>query len=78
MVWKCPPLNLVNWNNFWKWKDKMTTFTSEDRQSCVIDLTKQVEELQDELIKTQTELVMALAELQALRWQLITAEGSRH
>jgi len=78
MVWKCPPLNLVNWNNFWKWKDKMTTFTSEDRQSCVIDLTKQVEELQDELIKTQTELVMALAELQALRWQLIMAEGSRH
>jgi len=21
MVWKCPPLNLINWNNFWKWKD---------------------------------------------------------
>lgn len=17
--WKCPPLNLFNWNNFWKW-----------------------------------------------------------
>jgi hypothetical protein len=56
----------------------MTTWTSEDRQSCVIDLTKQVEELQDELVKTQTELVMALAEVQALRCQLITAEGSRH
>ena len=23
MVWKCPPLHLPNWNNFWKWKDKM-------------------------------------------------------
>jgi len=68
----------VNWNNLWKWREKMTTWTSEDRQSCVIDLTKQVEELQDELVKTQTELVMALAEVQALRCQLITAEGSRH
>ena len=19
MIWKCPPLNLFNWNNFWKW-----------------------------------------------------------
>lgn len=23
MAWKCPPLHLPNWNNFWKWKDKM-------------------------------------------------------
>jgi hypothetical protein len=23
MVWKCPPLNLFNWNNFWKWNDEM-------------------------------------------------------
>ena len=23
MVWKCPPLNLFNWNNLWKWKEKM-------------------------------------------------------
>jgi hypothetical protein len=22
MVWKCPPLNLFNWSNFWKWKEK--------------------------------------------------------
>ena len=78
MVWKCPPLNLVNWNNFWKWKDKMTTFTSEDRQICEQDLTRQVLELQDQLVKTQTELVMALAEVEALRCQLITAERSQH
>jgi len=19
VIWKCPPLNLFNWNNFWKW-----------------------------------------------------------
>ena len=19
-MWQCPPLNLFNWNNFWKWK----------------------------------------------------------
>ena len=23
MVWKCPPLHLLNWNNLWKWKDNM-------------------------------------------------------
>jgi len=23
MVWKCPPLHLHNWNNFWKWKESM-------------------------------------------------------
>lgn len=25
MVWKCPPLNLFNWSNLWKWKNEMTT-----------------------------------------------------
>lgn len=25
MVWKCPPLNLFNWNNLWKWKSNMNT-----------------------------------------------------
>jgi len=56
----------------------MTTWTSEDRELCEQDLMKQIKALQDELIKTQTELVMALAEVQALRCQLITEEGSRH
>ena len=23
MIWKCPPLNLFNWSNYWKWKDDM-------------------------------------------------------
>jgi len=23
MVWKCPPLNLFNWSNLWKWKEAM-------------------------------------------------------
>ena len=23
MAWKCPPLHLRNWNNFWKWKTEM-------------------------------------------------------
>ena len=23
MAWKCPPLNLVNWSNLWKWKTEM-------------------------------------------------------
>lgn len=23
MVWKCPPLNLFNWSNLWKWKADM-------------------------------------------------------
>jgi hypothetical protein len=25
MIWKCPPLNLFNWSNYWKWKDDMRT-----------------------------------------------------
>jgi hypothetical protein len=24
MVWKCPPLHLPNWNNFYKWKADMS------------------------------------------------------
>jgi len=68
----------VNWNNFWKWRKPMTTFTSEDRELCEQDFMKQIKALQDEVVRTQTELVMALAEVQALRCQLITAEGSRH
>ena len=23
MMWKCPPLNLFNWSNYWKWKNDM-------------------------------------------------------
>lgn len=23
MIWKCPPLNLFNWSNLWKWKETM-------------------------------------------------------
>lgn len=23
MIWKCPPLNLFNWSNLWKWKESM-------------------------------------------------------
>jgi hypothetical protein len=23
MIWKCPPLNLFNWSNYWKWKNDM-------------------------------------------------------
>ena len=23
--WECPPLNLINWNNYWKWKNDMAT-----------------------------------------------------
>jgi hypothetical protein len=23
MAWKCPPLNLFNWSNYWKWKNDM-------------------------------------------------------
>ena len=22
-MWKCPPLNLFNWSNYWKWKNNM-------------------------------------------------------
>lgn len=75
MVWKCPPLNLFNWNNLWKWRKQMN---QDDQEQLEQDLRKQLRIVQDELIKTQTELMMALAELEAMRHQLISAERGRH
>ncbi len=75
MVWKCPPLNLFNWNNLWKWRNHMN---QDDQEQLEQDLRHQLRIVQDELIKTQTELMMALAELEAMRHQLISAERGRH
>ena len=49
-----------------------------DQEQLEQDLRHQMKIVQDELIKTQTELVMAMAEIQALRHQLITATQGRH
>ena len=56
----------------------MTTWTTEDRVQCVEEMQKQIKELQDQNVKLNTELTMALAEMQALRHQLITATQGRH
>ena len=37
MVWKCPPLHLYNWNNFWKWKTEMVK--SPCIGKCTYDIT---------------------------------------
>jgi predicted Fe-S protein YdhL (DUF1289 family) len=37
MVWKCPPLNLPNWNNLWKWKTEMVK--SPCIGKCTYDIT---------------------------------------
>jgi hypothetical protein len=34
MVWKCPPLNLVNWSNLWKWKQTMADITMCRDETC--------------------------------------------
>jgi predicted Fe-S protein YdhL (DUF1289 family) len=39
MVWKCPPLHLANWNNFWKWKEEMVN--SPCIGKCTYDITIQ-------------------------------------
>lgn len=49
-----------------------------DQEQLEQDLRHQMKILQSELIKTQSELVMALAEVQALRHQLITATQGKH
>ena len=50
----------------------------DDQEQLEQDLRHQLRIVQDELIKTQTELMMALAELEAMRHQLISAERGRH
>ena len=39
MVWKCPPLNLFNWSNLWKWKTDMVNSPCIGR--CTYDITIQ-------------------------------------
>ena len=34
MAWKCPPLNLVNWSNLWKWKQTMADITMCRDETC--------------------------------------------
>jgi hypothetical protein len=34
MTWKCPPLNLVNWSNLWKWKQIMADITMCRDETC--------------------------------------------
>ena len=57
----------------------MTTWTTEDRVLCEVErLNKEIKDLQDRLIQSETNLTMAMAEIQALRHQLITATQGRH
>jgi len=57
----------------------MTTWTTEDRMHCVIEeMQKEIKELQDQLVMANMELTIAMAEVEALRHQLITATQSKH
>ena len=41
MVWKCPPLNLVNWSNLWKWKtDMINEHDIADHECALYELCK--------------------------------------
>jgi len=62
----------------WKWREQMTTWTTEDRVLCVAEMQKEIKELQDQLVIANTELTIAMAEVAALRHQLITATQSKH
>ena len=65
--------------NLWKWRKQMTTWTTEDRMHCVIEeMQKEIKELQDQLVMANMELTIAMAEVEALRHQLITATQSKH
>jgi hypothetical protein len=57
----------------------MTTWTTEDRMHCVIEeMQKEIKELQDQLVIANMELTIAMAEVEALRYQLITATQGKH
>ena len=56
----------------------MTTWTTEDRAHCEKDLLKQISDLQDQNVKLNMELTIAMAEVEALRHQLITATQGKH
>ncbi len=65
--------------NLWKWREQMTTWTTEDRMHCVIEeMQKEIKELQDQLVIANMELTIAMAEVEALRYQLITATQGKH
>ena len=65
--------------NLWKWRKQMTTWTTEDRMHCVIEeMQKEIKELQDQLVIANMELTIAMAEVEALRYQLITATQGKH
>lgn len=57
----------------------MTTWTTEDRVLCEIEkLRNEIRELQDREVKNLKEMAIAMAEIQALRHQLITLTNSQH
>jgi hypothetical protein len=56
----------------------MTTWTTEDRVLCVEEMQKEIKELQDQLVIANMELTIAMAEVEALRHQLITATQGKH
>ena len=64
--------------NLWKWIEQMTTWTTEDRVLCVAEMQKEIKELQDQLVIANMELTIAMAEVEALRYQLITATQGKH
>jgi hypothetical protein len=64
--------------NLWKWREQMTTWTTEDRVLCVEEMQKEIKELQDQLVIANMELTIAMAEVEALRYQLISAERGKH
>jgi hypothetical protein len=57
----------------------MTTWTTEDRVLCEVEKLKaEIKQLQDQQIKNLSELAIAMAEIQALRYQLNSAERGLH
>jgi len=41
MAWKCPPLNLFNWSNLWKWKtDMINEHDITDHECALYELNK--------------------------------------
>lgn len=59
MVWKCPPLNLFNWNHFWKWNQDM------DAQQDY--LANKVKYLEDEIKELELEIHLMLCKNANLR-----------
>lgn len=65
--WNCPPLNLINWNNFWKWKEEMATkeefIASMKALNDALNVADKAQEVMVKYLSEQDKVLMEMDEL---------------